>query len=40
MFENIIVFALSTIIKGFILGIGLALIIKELYKYKVAPLLR
>lgn len=40
MIENIIVFALSAAVKAVILLFGTALIIRELYKYKVAPLFK
>ena len=40
MIENALIFMLTMLIKGFILGVGLALIIKEIYKYKIEQLLK
>lgn len=40
MIENILIASLTLIIKGVILSLGFALIVKEVYKFKVLPLFK
>jgi|CXWL01.1.fsa_nt_gi hypothetical protein len=40
MIENSLIFVLTAVIKALILLVGFALIVKEVFKYKVLPLFK